>query len=491
MTGRDPGPLLAWDPAGSATLRTIRRGVNAAGGATRALLRFLDAIAGALGARPLLLAAGALAAAPLLRILAPSPAGSGAAALLATLAAAGGLLAAAERLHEGEERTWVRRALVAGLLLRLASAAAIGVLGGFPDEGGFYDLLARAAAGDWTAGGSSTLAWHPDATGRRPFFYLLGGAYAAFGPSLFVGRLLGVVLGLGAALLCGEVARGLGGRRAAALAVVLLALHPEHALWSATVSRDGLSTLLVLAALAVAVRRDGALLRGALLATLPPLVLLAGNALLPAAALGAGLLAAILVEGAAGLRTGAAGLLRGAAAAAIAGVVPAAVIRRWGPWLDFEQFSRLRSGVFRGDLRALVGGTTLTADFLPGLRLTTAFETAGFLPLGIAFVLFAPFPWDAGRDLRAAYAPLAAVGAAAALTGIAGLLLAVRRGRPGAIAAGVFALALAVELALLQGNSGILVRQRLPLTAVLVAGLAALAAGAAERGQAGGTSTTA
>jgi hypothetical protein len=492
--GPDPAPLLAWDPAGSAAIRGILR----AGAAVRrpwgALRDGLDAAAGALSARPLLLAAGALAAAPLLRILSPGPAGSAAAAFLAALAAVGGLLAAADRLHEGGERGWVRRALVAGLLLRLAFAGAIGAVGGFPDEGGYYDLLARAAAGDWTAGGSSMLGWHPESAGRWSYFYLLGGAYAAFGPALAVGRLLGVVLGLAAALLCGEAARGLGGRRAAALAVVLLALHPEHALWSATVSRDALSTVLVLAALAVAARRDGALLRGSLLAAVPLLVLLAANATLPAAALAAGLGAAVLVEGAAGLRSGTAGVLRAAAAAALAGALPAAAIRRWGPWLDYEHLSRLRSGVFHGDLRDLVGGGRLTADFLPGLRLTTLLETAAFLPLGTAFVLLAPWPWDATHALRAAYAPLAAVGAAVALAGAAGLALAVRRGRPGAVAAGVFALALTVELALLQGQSGILVRHRLPLTAVLVAGLAALAAGGREERaarQAGASSTAA
>src|SRR5690349_5952854 len=150
-------------------------------------------------------------------------------ALVATLAAAGLLLLAADRLHEGPERTWVRRALLAGLLLRLAAAAVIAARGGFPDEYGIYDPLARTAAADWNAGGGSLLGSLPVVEGRRTYFYLLGGAYAVFGDSMAVGRLLGAVLGLGAALLCGEVARGLGGRRAAALGVVVLALHPEHA----------------------------------------------------------------------------------------------------------------------------------------------------------------------------------------------------------------------------------------------------------------------
>ena len=53
--------------------------------------------------------------------------------LLATLAAAGILLVLADRLHEGPERSWVRWALVAGLLLRVAAAIALESLGGFPD----------------------------------------------------------------------------------------------------------------------------------------------------------------------------------------------------------------------------------------------------------------------------------------------------------------------------------------------------------------------
>ncbi len=380
-------------------------------------------------------------------------------ALLATLAAAGILLVLAGRLHDGPEGDWVRRALLAGLLLRLGAAVAIESLGGFPDERGTYDPLARAAAADWAAGRDSALSWHPLAAGRWAYFYLLGGTYAALGDAPLVGRLLGAVLGLAAALLCGEVARGLGGRRAAALGVVVLALHPEHALWSATVARDTLSTVLVLATLAIAVRRDGELLRGGILAAAVPLALLAGNSFLPAAAAAAGLAAALLVEGAGGI-------LRGAAAAAAVGLLPALVIRRWGPWLTPENVGRARSG-------ELAGGGAWTAEFLPGLRLESVAGLLAYLPLGAAFVLLAPWPWDATHVRRAAYAPLAAVGAMVSLAGIAGLAASVRRARPGAVAAAAFAAALLAALALLEGQSGIVVRHRLPLTAVLCAGLAA------------------
>jgi len=378
-------------------------------------------------------------------------------ALIATAAAAGILLVLAGRLHDGPEGTWVRRALLAGLLLRLGAAVALEALGGFPDERGTYDPLARAAAADWAAGNGSLLASHPLTAGRWVYFYLLSGTYAAWGDAPLVGRLLGVVLGLVAALLCGEVARGFGGKRAAAIGVIVLALHPEHALWSATVARDTLSTVLVLATLAVAVRRDGELLRGGILAAAVPLALLAGNAFLPAGAAAAGLGAALLVEGAGGV-------LQGAAAAAAVGLLPALVIRRWGPFLTPATIGRARSG-------ALAGGGTWTAEFLPGLRLESVAGLLAYLPLGAAFVLLAPWPWDATHFRRAAYAPLAAVGAMVSVAGIAGLVLAVRRGRPGAVAAAGFALALLVALALLEGQGGIVVRHRLPLTAVLAAGV--------------------
>ena len=146
-----------------------------------------------------------------------------------TTAGAGAALALllANALHEGSARTVVGRLLVAGLLLRVALAIFIGARGGFPDEYGTYHPLAAEAASCWAAGGPSSVADHPVVEGRSLYFNLLSGAYFAAGAWMAVGRALGIAIGLLAAVMAGEAARALGGKRAALIGVGVLALHPR------------------------------------------------------------------------------------------------------------------------------------------------------------------------------------------------------------------------------------------------------------------------
>jgi hypothetical protein len=465
------------EAGGSRVLAAAERAAAALAGPAAAAARVLDAAAGPLADRPLPWIAAAVAGVPLLRAALPAEAALAPCLLLAGAAGLALLLRAAAVLHAAEEGRWVARALVAGLLLRVVAAAVLRSRGGFPDEVGYYHPFARDAAADWAAGGDSLLGVHPISAGRWAYFGPLSAAYLLLGPVMEVGRLLGILVGLAGALLAGEVARPLGGARAAAIAAVLLALHPEHALWSATLSRDGLSALLVLAALAIALRHRGRLLRGPGLLLLGPLGLLAGNALPAAAALGGAIAVALLVEAAGEVRAGPAGALRAAAAVALVAAGAIAALGRLEPFLDGEAIARLRSGVFRGDLAALAAEGRLEADFLPGFRIEGPGDAALLAAAGIPFALLAPWPWDAVHLHRAAYVLPALLGAAVAILGLAGVAGALRRDAVRAAAPAAFAALALLALAVLEGNSGILVRHRLPLTAVLAAFAAVLAAG--------------
>ena len=82
---------------------------------------------------------------------------------------------------------------------------------------------------------------------------------------------------------------------------------------------------------------------------------------------------------------------------------------------------------------------------------------------------------------RAAYGVLALVGAAIVVAGVVGLGAALRRRAAAAAPPVLFALVLLALLAVLEGNSGIVVRHRLPLTAVLAVGAGVLLAGRERR----------
>jgi hypothetical protein len=454
----EAAPPLAWTGGGSVALTALRRAADVLAPA----LRPLDAVGDALAARPLAVAAAAVVVVPASQISGAPVVGIAAAAVAALALVVG----AAHALHDGGERRVVVRALLAGAALRLAFAAAISAQGGFPDETGTYHPIAADAASCWRAGGPATMAANLIVQGRAAYFHLLAAVYFLFGPSMAAGRLFGAALGLAAALAAGEVGRALGGRRAAAFACAALALHPEHALWSATISRDTLTTLLVLATFAIVLRRPGTLLRGNLVLAAVPLALVAMNSFLVAGALAATLVLMTTAEAVAAAGGGVRRAATFAAAAVVAGAALVFVGARHGPW-------------FRPDLIATVRGnaTGSPADFLPGLAFGSWWAVAAYLPLGAAFVLAAPWPWDAVHANRAAYGLLALAGLAISAAGVAGLVAAARRRAAAAAPVVTFALVLLALLAALEGNSGIVVRHRLPLTACLACGAGVLAAG--------------
>ncbi len=463
----DPRPLPEWSLDEARSGRGIAAAVRSLAGAVpAAALRLLDAVAGVLRARPLLWTAGAILCVPVLQLLLPAGVAVPCAVLLATAAGMSLLLAAVGRLYEGEHRMLLERVLLVALLFRAAVGAAIQASGGFPDEVTYYHGFAADSAACWRLGGPSLMAGHFVVEGRAAYFYILSAAYALLGTSMVVGRMLGTLIGLAGAVVAGEVARPLAGPRAAAFAVAVLALHPEHAFWNATLSRDGLATLLVLLALAVHLRRPGGLLRGNLLLVAAPLGLLALNSFVVAGSLSAAFVLAAVAEAVAGGGQGAGRVLRVAGVVLLALGALVFVGWRYGNLFTPELFSAVRSQPIN-----------TAPDFLPGVVFGSVADVLAFVPIGASFVLFAPWPWDAVHAHRAAYALFAAAGLVVTLAGLAGLGVAARR-RPWLAAVpilyGVLHLSL---LSLLEGTTGIVLRHRLSLTALFAVGTGILLAG--------------
>ncbi len=459
-------PALRWSGADSVVLGVASRAASALG----PFARMLDAPADLLARRPVLVAAATVLAVPVIRGMLAAPAATAVCVALVAVAGMGVLIAATRALHAGADGVIATRALLAGALMRVIFAAAITAAGGFPDEIHTYHPLAADTAACWQTGGPALLSTHPVVEHRAAYFHLLSGAYLLLGPSIVAGRLLGGLIGLAAALLAGEVGRAIGGARAAALAVAFVALHPEHALWSVTLSRDTLTTLLVLAALAVICVAPGRLLRGRLLLAAIPVALLTMNSFLVAGALAATLVVLVLAEALAGAERGAVGIAIAAVGVAVAAAALVVVGERWGPWFRPDVITAVRSRAIGTD-----------ADFLPAATFESMFDVAAFLPVGVLFVLFAPWPWEAVHLHRAAYGVLALVGAAIVVAGVVGLGAALRRRAAAAAPPVLFALVLLALLAVLEGNSGIVVRHRLPLTAVLAVGAGVLLAGRERR----------
>lgn len=469
-TAGEADPPLPWSAAGSAASVLFAPSLA---GPRHLLVRCADRGAAAVilaGRRPLIVLAAVVVAVPASRLLLGPEHGGAVASGLILLGGTALLSALLLSLHEGAGRRIAAAALALGLLLRVAAAIFLAARGGLPDETGLYHPLAADAAACWQAGGASTLAEHPFAENRGSYLYLLSGTYLLAGPGLLAGRVLGILLGLLAALLAGELARPVGGARAASLAVVLVALAPEQALWSATLSRDTLTTVLVLAALACMARRPGSLFRGTLPAVAVPVALLAWNSFPMAGVLAAVVvvLAGLEALSAAG-RRGPGGILLPVLFLAIAGGSLAVVGWRYGAY-------------FTPDLLTVVRRNTVgnAPDFLPGLAFDGPLSLLLFLPLGALFVLFAPWPWAAAGGGRLLYGIGALAGSAVAVLGLVGIGAGLRRRPAAAAPAALFVLVGVALLGILEANSGIVVRHRLPIGAVLAAGAGCLLAGMEE-----------
>lgn len=439
--------------------------------------RVLDRLRASLERVPLAAAAAALLAVPIVRAFAgDGAAGTPVVLLCAGFAALVPLLRLNAALHSGSARALAGGALLAGLVLRIVAAAVVSSRGGFPDERGYYHPVAAETAASWALGGSAVFLDYPLTAGREAYYGLLSGVYLLLGSTPATGRLLGIVLGLLAALLAGELARSLAGPRAAAAGVALLALHPEHVLWSTTLTRDTLSTVLALAALVLLLRPAGRGRLSGFIGTALCTALLFRNSFLVGGAVAVVLLAVLAARAVRGTMErrpwGLPSVLL------ILFVVAAGLMllaRHWGPWFRPEMLSAVRN---RGlDAESVTGRELGWISFLPGLEFHGVLDVLAYVPLGALFVLAAPFPWEAHSASRFAYAGIAAVGLVLTACGVIGLFAGLRR-RPGpALVMGLFVGALLLALAVLEASSGIVVRHRLPLTAVLVAAAAPLFTG--------------
>jgi hypothetical protein len=435
--------------------------------------RLLDASRRVLENTPWSVAAATLAAAPILQLLLPGSMGTRAASAAALLAGFLVLARVCAALHLPGERAFAGGALLLGLLFRIGAAAVVESRGGFPDERGYYHPVAAETAASWALGGPTLFLELPLTAAREVYYGLLSGTYLLLGADPVSGRAVGILLGLLAALLAGELARPLGGARAAAVAVALLALHPEHALWSATLSRDTLTTVLVLAALVFLVRRREGRSWAGWLGAATCTALLARNSFLAAGAMGAVLLTVATAEGVMAVRRrGVRGLPLLLAVLAIAAGGLVLLGRAYGPWFEPGMLSAVRN---RGlDPSMMTERGLAWTTFLPGVVFRGPMDVLAYLPAGALFVLAAPFPWEWSSVMRAGYGLLAAVGLLIAACGVVGLAAGLRR-RPGVtLTLLLFTVTFLGLLAVLEASSGIVVRHRLPLTAVLVVAAAPL-----------------
>lgn len=281
------------------------------------------------------------------------------------------------------------------------------------------------------------------------YFALVGSMYAAFGEYQVLPILVNCIVGGLCAYPAYLVASRMAGRRAGRGAAILVTFFPSLVLWSALLVRDALVLFLLLWIVSLAQSLLARFRLRTALWLVACLLLLATLRSYLLAVMGAALLVALLV---ASVRHPG----RAIGTALVCGAAVVGVVKGSGLGTDYLGDASLYSLAQQRRYNAMTGDGAIALD---GHDLSTPLGALSYLPVGLAWFLLSPFPWQfAGRQAIAApemivwYAcvPLVVIGAAYGL----------RRRRRQALAPLVAGLLITVLYSLVEGNVGIIFRHR-------------------------------
>lgn len=292
------------------------------------------------------------------------------------------------RVAEPEDLAFLVRVASAGLLLRLGLALVVHF--NLPDwffapdqvtyqEEGWQTLLyLRDEAG---------MPWQIQDTLEVGYFYLNAFLFWVFGYAPLAPKILNAVIGTASAVMCYRLAGELAGKGPARITALLVTFFPSLVLWSSLNLRDPIVLLftvtLFLNVLRLRRRPSGPAFFGVLL-NLSLLVLFRDYMV---AVVGISVLGAMFISKGRSL------LVNVALGAVLIGMAVVAY-QQFGFGADlaesasFEALSKQRQYM-------ATGGTA----FRPDVDISTPMRGLQYLPIGLAFFLMSPFPWQVGSLL--------------------------------------------------------------------------------------------
>ena len=323
----------------------------------------------------------------------------------------------------------------------------------FWGDSGTYDGLGAEVANGWAHGGGSSL-WAETLEGKanRGFIYFVAVIYYVFGRNPLLVQFLNGIIGALTPIIIFEIGLLLYNERVAARAMLFTAFFPQMIFWSAAMYKDAAVMFFIALSMWSVLRLK---LRFRLLDLL--IYLGASAALIWLRFYIFYVLAVATIAGF--WVTQRRSLLFGLITQifAVAGMLTLLLMTPVGQemisqsrYLDLQQLQSSRS-----DLAARAeSGFAVDADVstVPGLL--------HLLPLGVAYLLFAPFPWMVGNLRQVLALPDILVWYALMPALIRGLLSALRHHLKQAIPILVFTTALTLAYGAFLGNAGTAYRQR-------------------------------
>src|SRR3972149_5186760 len=309
-----------------------------------------------------------------------------------------------------------------------------------------------AAIADSWSHGTSIHSWTSTVEGKvnRGFIYFVAGVYYLFGRNVILGQFLNGIIGALTPIVILELGLLLYERRVAMPAMWLTAFFPQMIFWSAALYKDPAVMLAIAANILAVFRlrlRMSAYWVAVYLATAAALVFLRFYIFY---AIGAATLAGMLMRHRRGMVLGLATQV-----VLIAGLISLFLYTPVGQeMLINSRFLDLQLlNLSRMDLARAGSGFAATAD------VSTVSGILTVLPLGVAYLLFAPFPWSIVNLRQALALPDVLMWYALVPALIRGILYAHRRLRE-TMPILIFTTALTLAYGAFLGNAGTAYRQR-------------------------------
>ncbi len=310
-----------------------------------------------------------------------------------------------------------------------------------------YEQVGRTLAGVWRQGGSVP----GQAAGLLPNYFDLNGFFIlTFGENSLGAPVLNLFFGLWTVLLVYFLTSELIDRRSALWAAGVTAVFPSLVLWSVLNVRDASATFVVTAIALLAVRLHREVRPGRLVFLVLAFTALVALRDYMAFLVAAGLLLGVVASTRRG-RLGTTVALGGLAAAVVA-----VVATRLGLFVEAPLEGALETAaVMRADLQS-GAGSAYGAQF----DTTTLAGVIRFLPFGLAFLLFAPFPWRIESPLQMAAMPETLLWYPLFVLALFGVREVSRKGGREWLMPACILLVVVTSYALVEGNFGTAYRHR-------------------------------
>ncbi|HEY0726647.1 MAG TPA: glycosyltransferase family 39 protein [Pyrinomonadaceae bacterium] len=362
-------------------------------------------------------------------------------------------------IRKHEERTFLLRLFVIAVMCRIVLATGIqigGMESFFGGDANTYDIFGKSLLQSWYGDAYHSARYAgfiKSGAGAWGMLYVVAGVYALIGENLYAVQLINASVGAATAVVVYYVAQTLFNNvRVSRLAAVLVAFFPSLILWTSQALKDGLIVLaLALAMLATLRLMEKVTLGYVLVLTTCLLSLLSLRFyifyMMVAAVMGSFFIGMKAIN--------AQGFIQRFLAVALMGLAFTwfGVLRYAGA--QFDRYANLKTIQMSRTDQANAG-----SGFGKDVDVGTTEGALTAIPIGLVYLLFAPFPWDMATLRQSITLPEMLIWWTAFPLLVLGLWFALRHRLRQVAPIVIFTTMLTIAYSVFQGNVGTAYRQR-------------------------------